>query len=153
MIFDRENNREESSQNQSIETVDSDCCYFGFADDNELVNPTHESKQFKFESDLDKEIVFFSDFFTSRDTLKSIKNTKQFWLKHKINMPILYTFALMVMTISASSAYIERFFSVSGIVCTNKSLNMKDDLIIIRSMLKANYKLLCQLFETIAIQA
>ena len=37
-----------------------------------------------------------------------------------------------------SSAFIERFFSICGVVCTRRATNMKADLIIKRSMLKSN---------------
>ncbi len=42
----------------------------------------------------------------------------------------------------ASSAYIERFFCISGIIYDQKRMMMEDDLIIHRSILKANMKFL-----------
>lgn len=64
-------------------------------------------------------------------------------------MPIFFNLAIITLSIPASSAYIERFFSVSGVVCANtRSFIMKDDLIIMRSMLKANYKILFELAST-----
>lgn len=45
------------------------------------------------------------------------------------NLLILFKFALRVLSIAASNAYNERFFSECDVVCTNRSFNMKDDLI------------------------
>ena len=110
---------------------------------------TSEARLFKFEKDLDKEISFFSEFFTSKEKLRPITDTKKFWLKNRSKMPILFNLAIITLSIPASSAYIERFFSVSGVICANtRSFNMKDDLIIMRSMLKANYKILFELAST-----
>ena len=147
LVFDKEGDQEENIQASQADSVQSDQFYYGFAEDNN--NQSNEGKLFKFEADLDKEISFFSTFFTSSDTLKSIKDTKQFWLSNKITLPILFTFASRVLSTPVSSAYIERFFSVSGVVCSNRAFNMKDDLIIMKSMLKSNYKTLRDIHEKI----
>ena len=44
--------------------------------------------------------------------------------------------ALLLSTIQSTSAFIERFFSVCGVVWKPMASNMKDDLIIKRSILK-----------------
>ena len=41
----------------------------------------------------------------------------------------------------SGTAFIERFFSVCGIVCNKRNASMKADLIITKSMLRANIKL------------
>jgi hypothetical protein len=66
---------------------------------------------------------------------------------NKLTMQTLNEFATVMLSIPASSEYIERFFSFSGVVCKNRKLNMKDDLIILRSLLKANFKHLASLFN------
>ena len=45
---------------------------------------------------------------------------------------------LRLLNIPASSAFIERYFSICGIVCNKRNQNMRGDLTIIRSLLKAN---------------
>jgi len=60
-------------------------------------------------------------------------------------MPYLYELQLLLLNIPASSSFIERFFSISGIVCDVKRLNMKEDLIIMHSLMKANMNILKEL--------
>lgn len=43
----------------------------------------------------------------------------EFWIKYKNQIPLLYELALHLLVIPASSAYIERFFSISGIFFNN----------------------------------
>jgi len=62
---------------------------------------------------------------------------------NKLTMQTLNEFATVMLSIPASSAFIERFFSF----CKNRKLNMKDDLIILRSLLKANFKHLASFFN------
>ena len=57
-------------------------------------------------------------------------------------MPILYQLQQVLLNIPATSSLIERFFSISGIVCDIRRLNMTDDLIIMRSLMKANMHIL-----------
>ena len=57
-------------------------------------------------------------------------------------MPNLFELQVILLNLPATSSFIERFFSLSGIVCDIKRLNMTDDLVIKRSMLKANMNIL-----------
>jgi hypothetical protein len=65
-------------------------------------------------------------------------STIQFWKKYTSTFPNLSKLALILLTTQSSPAFIERFFSICGVVCKPKASNMKDGLIITRSMLKAN---------------
>ena len=47
-----------------------------------------------------------------------------------------------MLNIPSSSASIERFFSICGVICTQRRGNMDPDTIIKRSMLKVNVTLL-----------
>jgi len=53
-------------------------------------------------------------------------------------MPKLRELFLLLSNIPSTSAYIERFFSITGLVCDKRRLQMSDDLIERRSMLKVN---------------
>ena len=57
-------------------------------------------------------------------------------------MPHLFELQIILLNLPATSSFIERFFSISGIVCDVRRLNMNDDLIIKRSMMKANMNIL-----------
>ncbi len=67
---------------------------------------------------------------------------KGFWLKHKSSLPNLYNLALKLLSIPATSAYIERFFSITGQINNKQANQMSPELLEIRSMLKANLNLL-----------
>ena len=57
-------------------------------------------------------------------------------------MPKLSQLFFILNTIPATSAAIERFFSIAGIVNDKRRLRMRDDLVIQRTMIKSNMKLL-----------
>jgi hypothetical protein len=74
--------------------------------------------------------------------LKAILSTKKFWISNSKCFPILSSVALILINIPSNSAFIERFFSLCGIICHDKAGNMGDELIIKRSMIAANIKIL-----------
>jgi hypothetical protein len=71
-----------------------------------------------------------------------MKSSTNYWLQNQSKFRKLSELYFLLNSIPASSAYIERFFSISGIVCDQKRMTMEDDLIIHRSMLKAKMKVL-----------
>ena len=81
--------------------------------------------------------------------IKDSTSTVQFWRKYNFKFPHMSKLALLLSTIQSSSAFIERFFSVCGVVCKPRASNMKDDLIISRSILKANIKILDSITITV----
>lgn len=85
-----------------------------------------------------KEIEYFK--LTVEDLINSNLrfSTKDFWRKYGKRLPILNQLAKILMNVPASSAFIERFFSICGIVCKQRAGNSDDDLVITRSLLKAN---------------
>lgn len=70
------------------------------------------------------------------------KSSASFWLEYKSKLPTLYDLALKLLVIPASSAYIERFFSVSGVCIDKRRGNMDSEMLCMRSLLKANLNLL-----------
>ena len=58
--------------------------------------------------------------------------TKLFWQNNALEFPSLKEIAIILINIQSSSAFIERFFSICGVVCTRRATNMKADLIIKR---------------------
>ena len=71
-----------------------------------------------------------------------MQSTRSFWKKSAVLFPNLTKAALILYNIPASSAFIERFFSICGITCRKNAGNMGAKMIISRSMLKANLNLL-----------
>ncbi len=69
-------------------------------------------------------------------------STKKFWAANSSKFPNLTRLALVLLNISCSSAFIEQFFSICGIICKPRETYLKDDPIIMRSIMKANMELL-----------
>lgn len=86
--------------------------------------------------DFKKESLSFISLITNKKVVK----TQDFWKSHKKELPYLYKLCLRLLSIPASSAFIERFFSITGIINSNSG-NMSDDNLIQRSLFKANLKL------------
>ena len=74
--------------------------------------------------------------------MNQIERLRDFGKKLQKDISNLFDLQLILLNIWASSAFIERFFSVSGIICDIKRANMEEDLIRMRSMLKANMPIL-----------
>ena len=71
-----------------------------------------------------------------------IISTRRFWLLYKSQLPKLFSLAKKLLNIQASTAFVERFFSICGIICNVKNTNMSDQMIIMRSVLKTNIETL-----------
>jgi hypothetical protein len=94
---------------------------------------------------IDNEIKKLTYLIKNEKFTKVKFSTRQFWIRHSSNLPYLGKLSAILLNIPASSAFIERFFSICGIVCEKRRLAMKDDLIIIRTLLKGNMKVLEEL--------
>ena len=91
-------------------------------------------------SNLEKEKEIFKTMLNEKTflTTTSIK----FWLENKKTFPNLYKFCLILFNIPASSAYVERFFSICGLVNRKRAGNMTDRNLINRAFLKTNIDVL-----------
>ncbi len=72
-------------------------------------------------------------------------STRRFWLKYQWQLPHYFRLTKKLLNIQASTAFVERFFSICGIICSSKNTNMNDKTIIMRSVLKANMDTLKEL--------
>ena len=72
----------------------------------------------------------------------SFHSSLSFWKSNVNDYPKLSKLALILLNVPASSANIERFFSVAGVVCNQRAGNSLNDLIIQRSLLKTNLLIL-----------
>ena len=68
--------------------------------------------------------------------------TKKFWIENKKDLPLLFELASILLNIPSSSAYVERFFSICGVVNRKRAGNMSDETLINRAFLKTNLKIL-----------
>lgn len=78
----------------------------------------------------------------TREANLSDKNNYEFWNIHQSEMPILSDLARKLLCILSSSACIERFFSICGVICTNRRGNMNPNMIRSRSLIKVNLDLI-----------
>jgi len=60
-------------------------------------------------------------------------------------MPNLRDLALKLLTIPSTSAFVERFFSICGVVNDKRRTNMREDTFVARTLLKPNVKILNEL--------
>ena len=63
---------------------------------------------------------------------------KNFWEKFTKDLPKLTILYVKINSLPATSAFIERFFSLTGLVCEKRRMRMTEDLIEKRAILKAN---------------
>ena len=66
----------------------------------------------------------------------------EFWVQYRSRLPLLNDLALHLLVIPASSAYIERFFSISGLINAKRSGNMSSETLRMKALLKANSQLI-----------
>jgi hypothetical protein len=97
--------------------------------------------------ELDLEILNFAELLGKERIIKLRLSTTDFWKKHKVKMPKLFELQIILLNISASSAFKERFFSISGIVNDVKRANHADEYLVYRSMLKSNMSILTSMNE------
>jgi hypothetical protein len=109
-------------------------------DDDEDEVEANIGKSMIFNLRKEKEL-FFSLINKPKEEQKAV-TTKMFWIENRKTLSSLYKLAQRLLTIPASSAFIERFFSVCGVVCKKRCGNMSDELIIMRSFLKCNIDIL-----------
>jgi hypothetical protein len=69
-------------------------------------------------------------------------STKKFLLKYKISLPNIFNLSARLLSIPATSAFIERYFSITGQINDKTTNSMSPELLKTKSMLKANIKLL-----------
>jgi hypothetical protein len=118
-----------------------------FGSDNENTSENYEAAIFSIEEELKVEIIKYAEIISNKQILQSINSSTKFW-NNQTNLPKLRQLFIILNNVSASSAFIERFFSYCGLVCNQRSMNMKNDLIINRSFLKVNIEILNELNKT-----
>ena len=56
--------------------------------------------------------------------MAKVNNSTEFWRKYEKDMPLLFKLILILDNIPAASAQIERFFSMTGLICDQRRLRM-----------------------------
>ena len=118
---------------KSTEAINEDALFDLFFDafsDEEIETTVSAENEIKIEKNLFLSKLSENNF--------DFVSSRQFWIENSTKMPILADLALLLLNIPSSSAFIERFFSICGAICNKRSGNYSDDMIILRSFLKAN---------------
>ncbi len=71
----------------------------------------------------------------------AFNTTETFWLEHKKPLPNLFRLALRLFSIPATTADIERFFSITGNINSKTRANMSNELLEMLALLKVNIEL------------
>ena len=74
-------------------------------------------------------------------------STADFWVNHRCDFPLLTKLTEKLYNCPASSANIERYFSIAGIISNTRGSNISDELVILRSLTKVNIEILKKLAQ------
>lgn len=141
----------DGSQNESQSSIqpaanDKSCMVKFLEDEEEEEHFESTNKVFILSKEVEREVKEFNDIILSENYVKGPKlSKKRFWIKNKGILPILTKFSRKLTCFSSSSAFIERFFSICGVISNNKNSNMTEELFITRSLLKANISIIKEL--------
>ena len=89
-----------------------------------------------------EEIKRFSEIISKENFVHSNTSSNKFWMGKKLEFPNLCTIFLILESINASSAFIERFFSKCGIIVTKRNQNLNEESFNDRVMLCSNMPIL-----------
>jgi hypothetical protein len=90
---------------------------------------------------MTKEVESLFRLFEETD-LKKLKSTSGFWYPNASKFSTISQLALILLNTPSSSAFVERFFNLCGVVCKQRAGSMSAELLETRSMLKVNMGLL-----------
>ena len=117
----------------------------GFLIDEDYENINDETFMYTNMLELNKEKLEFMKLVENKSCF-NISNSK-FWFHHRKELPNLTKLASILINIPSSSAFIERYYSLCGAICSQRNGNMRPETIINRCFLKTNIKLLNELNE------
>ena len=121
---------------------------FSFLFVNENTKNEHserEHRSFSIRAEIEKEIEAFGKMIKDAHFINNTHSTTEFWRTNSEKFRLLLKVAAILLNISSSSAFVERSFSLCGIISTTRNANMKDELLIMRAMLKVNMSILSQM--------
>lgn len=150
-IFDKEEPTEQSQveqiNNKSVPANDPDASidiYRQIADIAQFASHVNENKTTNDKNEIKSKIFMEKNNFHRYlfDTNEDKKSTSLFWLRKKDELPHLFKLARFLIVIPASSAFVEGFFSIAGIITSQRASNTKSKYFCERALLRANAKYL-----------
>ncbi len=77
--------------------------------------------------EIKNEISLFRKLILEEDMIgEDCISTRRFWLTYRTRLPNLLSLTKILLNIQASTAFVERYFSICGITCNVISTNMAD---------------------------
>lgn len=105
-------------------------------------NNLDSANLFHFNQETADEVKSYSNLIKDKNFIETCENSPDFWINNAEKYPILYKTALVLCSINSSSAFIERFFSICGVINDCRRGNMDKDLFFIRAFLACNIDIL-----------
>ncbi|RNA41752.1 hypothetical protein BpHYR1_037468 [Brachionus plicatilis] len=93
-----------------------------------------EVARFSLQEETKKERIDFLSF--TEDQTVTGKSTNSFWSEFGERFPRLSQVALILFSIPASAAFLERFLSICGLVCDKRSMNMNPETLIEKILIR-----------------
>jgi hypothetical protein len=106
-----------------------------------------ETNEIELTKKLENEITIFTSIICDSQQINNITTSQSFWSEKVHVLPNLKKLWHIINNIPSSSAFIERFFSICGVICDVRSGAMKDDLIQKRCLMKANFNIIKELAQ------
>ena len=118
-LHDKHTLQEKEPETEETDNDKDDVFFTEFFREAEISTPrmNKEAVKFKFDTELDREINDYTLIISSSTFCNEKKNLLEFWSSNSSKLPILCSLSRILLNISSSSAFIERFFSISGIIC------------------------------------
>ncbi len=138
-----------NEQTPALETPQS-ANFFSFFGDENINNFEAESEQADFDASIEAEIEKFKNYVYDPNFVKSNDCNSTFWRKNTRKFPYLSKLCVILSAISSSSAFIERHFSVCGVI-SDKFPNIDDELFEMRCTMKTNLHLLNQMNQNLKV--
>ena len=127
-------------------SVAADEAFDQFYQSIELDQVEISQKEFSIENSVEKEREFFV-YILKNHNFTNKTRYDEFWFGKRKELPHLYNLCLMLYNVPSSSAYVERFFSICGVVNRKRAGNMSDETLINRAFLKSNLAILNEMAD------
>jgi hypothetical protein len=101
-------------------------------------NNLDSANLFHFNQETADEVKNYSNLIKDKNFIETCENSPDFWINNVEKYSILCKTALVLCPINLSSAFIERFFSICGVINDCRRGNIYKDLFFIRAFLACN---------------
>ena len=108
-------------------------------------NNLDSAELFHLNQEIVDEVKKYSLLVKDKKFLENCENSPEFWNDNATKFPCFYKTSLILCSINSSSTFIERFFSICGVIKDSRRGNMDEELFYIRALLACNFDTLNKL--------